>query len=194
LSGTTLGVLLMEEEINTNPEETRSKRKKLGISLNQVNIPSSTNTIHNWILLYDDLEKKFNEASLYYQPRQVKETSLERIERKIDDLRKEVATRDDVIAQTKQILDHQEEINKSLQEKLNILRSMQESNVPHRRLAKYSIVFVMFFLFSFISRIFFDVIIVTSFWNNLGLLLSFGFFVMSLAMGLDWKQKIDNNN
>lgn len=185
----------MEEDITGKPEATRKERIKLRSSASEGEALSIFGEKpRSLALLYDELEKQFNEANIYYQPRQITETSLERIERKLDELRKEVATRDDIIEQTKQLLNHQEEMNYSLQEKISILRSMQESNVPHKRLAKYSVVFLMFFIFSFLSRIFFNVTVVMPFWNNLGLLLSFGFFVMSLAMRIDWKQKTDNIN
>jgi len=179
----------MENNINDDKGTTIRGRKKNGFNLVEKGDDFFLTNRESMLEFYDQSNKGIV-IGAYYHPKVVKETSLERIERKIDNLRIEVATKDDVIAQTKQLLSHQEEMNKSLEEKITVLRSMQESNVPHKRLAKYSIVLLVFFIVSFISRIFFDVIIVTQLWNNLGLLLSFGFFIMALAMGIDWKKQI----
>lgn len=118
------------------------------------------------------------------------ETSQERMERKIDTLLREVATREDIINQTQVLIREQERTSANLQEKLEILRSMQESNVPHKRLAKYSLSFFIFFAFSFLSKLVFDIVIITPLWNNIGLIFSFGFLAMAIAMGIDWKEKI----
>lgn len=152
---------------------------------------------------YSDIENLFIDANLRkfyegYQESQVSftnvvdtnETSLERIERKIDELRKEVATKEDIIKQTQALLDHQKSNNKELLNKLEILRSLQISNVPHKRLARISFAFFSFFAISFLSYIVFDIVIVTPFWTNIGLLFSFLFLLMSLAMKIDWSELI----
>lgn len=120
----------------------------------------------------------------------VVETSLERIERKIDALTREVATKDSIIEQTNILLGNQQRLNDELLVKLQTLRSMQENNVAHKRLIRYSTVFLAFFSISFIARIFLNITIVAEFWNNVGLLVSFGFLIMAWALGKDWKREI----
>jgi len=118
------------------------------------------------------------------------EVSQERMEGKIDELMDKVATREDLVEKTNQLLQYQQQANESLQNKIEILRSMQEANVPHKKLAKYAFAFLTFFSFSFLSEVFFDVTIITHFWNNLGLFFSFGFLVMSFLMGIDWQEQL----
>lgn len=116
--------------------------------------------------------------------------SQERMERKIDELIGVVATREDVVEQVNQLLQYQQEANTVLQEKIEILRLMQAANVPHKRLARYASAFLTFFIFSFVSDLFFNVTIVTRFWNNLGIFISFGFLLMAFAMGIDWQEHL----
>jgi hypothetical protein len=134
-----------------------------------------------------------NKASL--RPKsEVQESSLERIERKIDNLRQEVATRDDIIKQTELLLNQQKELNTELENKLEILRSMQEANVPHKRLAKLSLAFFVFFALSFLSDVILNVTIVTPSWNNVGLLCSFSFLMMAFLMSKDWADLINKED
>lgn len=72
--------------------------------------------------------------------------------------------------------------------RLRILMDMQQSNIAYKRLARYAGAFMGFFSFAFLSRVFLQVTIVTPLWNNIGLLLSFGFLIMALAMRRDWKK------
>jgi len=116
------------------------------------------------------------------------DTTLERLERKLDALRNEVARREDIIAQKNEILASLEHVNESLTSKLDTLRKMQANNVAHKRLARYSLMFFGFFSFSFVVRLFTDTVVVDPFWNDVGLLISFAFYVMSFFMKLDWKR------
>lgn len=137
----------------------------------------------------DDIEDISREKNEYLRTRPIQETSLERIERKLDDLRKEVATKEDIISQTNLLLDDHKQMVANLEKKVKILRSMQKANLPHKKLAKYSFSAFTFFTISFLANSIFSVKIVTPFWNNMGLLFSFGFLIMAWAMGLDWKEK-----
>jgi hypothetical protein len=106
-------------------------------------------------------------------------TSLERLEQKIDQLRKDVAKRD-------KMLQDQYKANVELVEKLKNLRTSEKSNAPHKMLAKFAAAFFTFFAFSLLTRMFLETTIITPLWNDVGLLLSFGFLVMAWAMGRDW--------
>lgn len=148
--------------------------------------------------LYDNdgkVDRLFNIIQTARAKPVVVETSQERMERLLHELKSmvaelnsKVATRDDVIEQTNQLLQNQKEINITLHEKLEILRSMQIANVPHKKLAVYAGSFLTFFIFSFLCYVLFDVTVVVPFWNNIGLVISFGFFVMALAMRIDWRE------
>lgn len=80
--------------------------------------------------------------------------------------------------------------NHVLEAKIQKLRELQQSNLPHRRLAKYGFLGFGFFLAAFISRLVFDELIVVPFWNNVGLFFSFGLILMSRAMAIDWHEKL----
>ncbi len=123
----------------------------------------------------------------------IKETQLERIENNIEELLKTVATKDDLLAQTNEIISSQESLIVELNSKLEILRAMQESNLIYKKLLRYSSVGLLFFGSSFFIGTLFDTIIVTEFWNNLGIGISFGFFIMSLALRRDWKNSPNKN-
>lgn len=127
----------------------------------------------------------------------VKETTLERIERKLDEYRKEVDSRNQLIYNKERELSSlREELasvledNTAIQEQVDILRDIQKGHVIHKRLEKYSLGAFIFFAISFLSRVFLNEIIVQPFWNSVGLFFSFGFLLMSWLLGLDWKDRI----
>ena len=121
----------------------------------------------------------------YYTP--IQETTLERLVNQIEKLQGTVATKQDIINQTNELLKFHEQENTKLISKIGILREMQEANVPHKLLARFSLAFFAFFSISFLSRIMLNVVVVQPFWNNIGLIFSFGFLLMAVAMGQDWR-------
>lgn len=126
------------------------------------------------------------------------ETSLERIERKLDKLRTEVATKDDLLRQTNELLVNQKQLNLELKDKIDILRDIQYSNIAYKRLARYSTSFLLFFTFTYLVDVLVGTSIIDPFWNSIGLILSSGFLFMAAAMRFDWNKyvvkKNDGNN
>ena len=126
------------------------------------------------------------------------ERQLRRIEQKTDDVLEAMGEyhkeeMEHTEAQTRRLLARLaglERDNKALAAKLDTLRRMQASNVAHKRLARYSVMFFTFFSFAFVVRLFTDTVIVEPFWNDVGMLASSSFYVMSLFMKLDWKRAL----
>ena len=87
-------------------------------------------------------------------------------------------------------LESQIKQNDELRSKLQILRELQVNNIAYKRLARYSSMFMAFFSIAFLARIFLNITVVTPFWNNIGLFLSFGFLLMALALRKDWKNEV----
>lgn len=96
----------------------------------------------------------------------------------------------DLVNQNNDIVDELKKTIFELQVKLNILRTLQEENLSHKLLGRYSFSFFVFFSASMLSRLILDVTIVQPLWNFVGLFFSFGFLLMSWAMGFDWDKKM----
>jgi hypothetical protein len=171
-----------------------SKEKDLNKKIINLNLAEDESRLENkgW---YISQEPETSDELLLFPHRIItKETSLERIERKIDSLMRDVATRDDLIAQTTTLLENQKILNEELIIKLQTLRTLQINNVAHKRLARYATIFLVFFSISFLMRIFVNITVVTPFWNNVGLLLSCGFLLMSWALKKDWKNDVGSGD
>jgi uncharacterized coiled-coil protein SlyX len=146
-------------------------------------VPESRYGIYNKNPYWNELDAIELTANCFVIGAPLQETSLERFQNTITGLNLQL------IEKNKELENQKNQIAE-LKNKLETLRDLQKRNLPYKKLAKYSLLTFIFFSISFIIEEIIDIVLVTRFWNSIGLFFSFGFLLMALGMRKDWSKEV----
>lgn len=116
-------------------------------------------------------------------------------EKQINDLNEKVADKESIINSKVEIINtisqESQTIKKELGDKIAGLKETLSLYLPHMRVFRTALYSALFFVGCFLLNFFGDILVITPFWNFLGLTISLGFLVMAYTLYLDWKKTDD---